>query len=479
MGSVVLLSGSSGTGKTVLGMQWLFHGARNGEPGIYLTMTEPVVKLLRHASTLSFYDSKIIDKAGFVVEDLRDRKSFITLEKRKKISREDINVVIDDIKDLVIGGRARRLVLDSVTAFCRFLDDRHLIRHFIFRLGTVLSYLDCTTILTSEVSKTGYSVFEVEEFISDGIIHLDRDKIGNDVVRTMEIVKMRGVLFSPGSYHYKIDSDGIKFYEHEDFNIGEMPDTRIKSGVPGLDKMLKGGIYHNTITMVRGSSGTGKSTLGLQFLLEGVKNKERVVLFNYEEAATQIYRNVRESLSIDLELLEKTGLFKLVCRLPEDLSILDHLDEIRRIVQQFKPTRVVIDSLSALERALDREAFLTFSTQLGLFLKRKNITSLFLSSAQMVFQGGSITETQLSTLPDNIILLSYVEIDSTMQSFIAVLKQRGSDHDKQLRQYVITGTGIKIKDPFKGVQGVFSGNVQHTVNNKALLKAFSELSRKD
>ncbi len=477
-GSVVLLSGASGTGKTVLGMQWLFHGACNDEPGIYLTMTEPVTKLIRHASTLSFYDSAIIDKAGLVLEDLRNRKSFITLEKKKKLSREDINPVIDDIKQLVSGGRARRLVLDSVTAVCRFLGDSHLIRHFIFRLGTVLGYLNCTAVLISEVHDGGYSAFDVEEFISDGIIHLGREKVGDDVVRALEIVKMRGVLFSPGPHYYKITEDGIKFYGQEDFDLGEMPATRIQSGIPGLDKMLNGGIYRHTITMVRGSSGTGKSTFGLQFLLQGVKDKERVILFNYEEPATQIHRNVRESFGIDLKLLEKTGLFKLICRLPEELSILDHLDEIRRIVRQFKPTRVVVDSLSALEKALDREALLTFSKQLCLFLKRKGITSLFLSSAQTAVQGGLITETQLSTLPDNIILLSYVEIDSTMQSFIAVLKQRGSGHDKQLRQYVITRKGITIQEPFKGVQGVFSGNVQHTVDNKALLKAFSELSEK-
>ncbi|MBS3163921.1 AAA family ATPase [Candidatus Woesearchaeota archaeon] len=473
VGGVILLSGQAGTGKTMLAMRWLFAGAAQKEPGVYLTMTEPVSKLIKHSSTLTFYDPAAVDKGLLVLEDLRASEGFLSLE--KEVGKPGVEALVEDIKVLVKRTKAKRLALDSVTAICRFLNDAHLIRHFIFKLGTVLSYLGCTALLVSEVTESNYSAYDVEEFISDGIIHLERGKHGG--ARTLEIVKMRGTSFEGAPQRYKITADGITFYEQPSFDVGKLSTERLASGIQGLDTMLCGGILKHSVTLLNGASGTGKSTFGLQFLIEGVRAGERCLLVNFEEAREQLIRNMHTAFAQDLERLEKGGLLKVECVLPESRSMLDHLDHILSVMREFKPERVVLDSLTALEKVGGKTELLSATKHLALAFKKGGATAMLITAGEAIMNEGAVTETRLSTIPDNIILLRYVEIEANMRRFIAVLKQRGSDHDKELREYVITTKGLEVHDPFKGMQGVFTGNVQQTMDRSALVQAFHDLAK--
>ena len=197
IGNTVLVVGSSGSGKTILCMQYLNNGAREGERGVFFTITEPLFKLTKNLATFKFYDKKLVESGMVNLIDLRIISERLGLD-AEKYTVEDASALLDILKDIAEELDAKRLVIDSITALCYRLQTREMIRDFIFKLGTSLAAIKCTTLLTSEVPPQTfkYSQYEIEEFISDGIFFLgDEDREG-DLIRTLQIVKMRGTAHS-------------------------------------------------------------------------------------------------------------------------------------------------------------------------------------------------------------------------------------------------------------------------------------------
>jgi len=481
-GSCVLLAGGSGVGKTILAMQWLFNGFKKfNEPGIYITTTEPVFKAVNNMRNFSFFDQTLISPLQIHMTDLRSIMQDLNIDYTKgDMSWQDVENILSIIKNLVEGMGAKRLVVDSVTAICYRLKDENLIRMFIFRLGTMLSNLNCTTMLMSEVASADqmYSPFGIEEFISDGIFKLEYINRNGTYVRSIRVVKMRGTDFDGSPHYYRITKEGYSFFSRVELKeMKDVPDVRLPTSINGLDRMLGGGLFKSTTTLLTGSSGTGKSLFGLQFLRAGLEKGERGLLLGFEEGKAQIYKNAKHCPEVDFEAFEKKGVLRVVCRFPEYLSFEEHLQLVKNEVESFKPVRVVIDSLSSLEKIFPHESLLDYTRRINYFLKWNGCTSILINADEGIFETSAITQGHLSTIPDNIILLKYVEIESSMRRFITVLKMRGSDHDKTLREYVIEKAGIHVKDSFKGIQGVFSGNVHRNVEQEEILKAFKDLSR--
>ena len=192
-GSTVLMVGSSGSGKTTLCMQYLINGAKEGERGVFFTITEPLFKLTKNMEGFEFYDKKLIESGMVNLIDLRIISERLGLD-TEKYSVEDASALLDILRDIADELNVKRLVIDSITALCYRLQTKEMIRDFIFKLGSSLAAMNCTTILTSEVPPQvfQYSQYGIEEFIADGIIFLgDIDRKG-DLIRTLQIVKMRG-----------------------------------------------------------------------------------------------------------------------------------------------------------------------------------------------------------------------------------------------------------------------------------------------
>jgi len=215
-GSAVLLAGSSGSGKTILGSEFLFRGMnKNKEKGVYICLTEPKSRMIKNLRNFSFYDQKVVDNGDVYFLDME------VAEKLREMLLLNPSTRVRTIVDVVKDRGAKRVVIDSVTAICNSLDDKAEIRDFIFRLGMELSPLNCTSLLISEIPPREYvfSVFGVEEFISDGIIHLsDFERKGN-IIRTLQIVKMRGIEHSMNKQVMQITKDGVKLMPLLDKNI--------------------------------------------------------------------------------------------------------------------------------------------------------------------------------------------------------------------------------------------------------------------
>ena len=171
------------------------------------------------------------------------------------------------------------------------------------------------------------------------------------------------------------------------------------------------------------------------------------------------------------------GLLRVVCRFPENLTYEEHFQLIMREIDSFKPERVVIDSLSSLEKVFSPENLIEYTRRVNFYLKRHGCTNVLINASEGIFETTALTHGHLSTIPDSIILLKYVEIKSVMKRFITILKIRGSDHDKCLREYVIENNGINVREVFKGMQGILSGNVQHHMEQEEMIKAFRDLSK--
>lgn len=208
VGSTVLMVGSSGSGKTTLCMEFLINGAKQGERGVFFTITEPLFKLTKNLEGFKFYDKKLIESGMVNLIDLRIISERLGLD-TEKYSVEDASALLDVLKDIAEELNVKRLVIDSITALCYRLQTREMIRDFIFKLGSSLAAMKCTTFLTSEVPPQTftYSQYGIEEFISDGIIFLGDINRKGDLIRTLQVIKMRGILHSRVKFAMDISSD--------------------------------------------------------------------------------------------------------------------------------------------------------------------------------------------------------------------------------------------------------------------------------
>lgn len=235
---------------------------------------------------------------------------------------------------------------------------------------------------------------------------------------------------------------------------------RVKTGIPELDDMLRGGFMKGDSVMVAGSAGTGKTTLALQYLVNGITtNAESGIYVTFEQLPDQIYRDAK-NFGWNLRKMEEAGKLKLVCTSPNLLLEAEGGEHILdEPVKEIQPQRMVIDSLSHLAMYVDERELRKEAYRLIMYLKTKGLSSLLTwESPQMIGQSFSITEVGLSFLVDCIVLLKPVEIESSMRKALAILKMRGSDHDKRLREFNITSQGIKLSSPFSDYEGVITGS---------------------
>ena len=192
-GSTVLISGGSGVGKTTLSMQFLINGIENGERGVFFTATESVPKLKKFQGVYDYFTEDLIKSGNLSVIDLWSISDRLGLNS-EAYNLEEINILFEVIRDITKELDAKRLIIDSITSLCYRIQTREAIRDFLFKLGASLTALDCTTFLTSEIPPKifQYSQYEIEEFIADGIIFLGDVERKGDLIRTLQVIKMRG-----------------------------------------------------------------------------------------------------------------------------------------------------------------------------------------------------------------------------------------------------------------------------------------------
>ncbi|PSR16450.1 circadian clock protein KaiC [filamentous cyanobacterium CCP3] len=469
-GRSTLVSGTSGTGKTLFAVQFIYNGITQfDEPGVFVTFEESPEDIIQNAYSFGWDLQQLVDDGKLFILDASPDP-----EGQDVVGNFDLSALIERIQYAIRKYKARRVSIDSVTAVFQQYDAASVVRREIFRLVARLKLMGVTTVMTTErLDEYGpVARFGVEEFVSDNVVIVRNALEGERRRRTIEILKLRGTTHMKGEYPFTITNDGVNI-----FPLGAMQLTqrssnaRVSSGVPTLDEMCGGGFFKDSIILATGATGTGKTLLVSKFLVDGCKSGERAILFAYEESRAQLSRNAY-SWGVDFEAMEEQGLLKIICAYPESAGLEDHLQIIKTEISQFKPSRVAIDSLSALDRGVSNNSFRQFVIGVTGFAKQEEITGFFTNTTEQFMGLHSITESHISTITDTILMLQYVEVRGELSRAINVFKMRGSWHDKGIREYTINSQGPDIKDSFRNLERIISGSpTRITVDEK------SELSR--
>ena len=470
IGRTTLVSGTSGTGKTLMAVQFLYHGIKYfNYPGVFVTFEESPQDIITNAYSFGWDLQGLIDTGKLFILDASPDP-----EGQEVVGNFDFSALIERIQYAIGKYKAKLVSIDSVTAIFQQYDAASVVRREIFRLVARLKQLDVTSIMTTErIEEYGaIARFGVEEFVSDNVIILRNVLEGERRRRTTEILKLRGTTHMKGEYPFTITEDGINIFPLGAMRLTQRSsNVRISSGVKTLDELCGGGFFKDSIILATGATGTGKTLLVSKFIEEGCRKGERAILFAYEESRAQLSRNA-SSWGINFEEMEQKGLLKLLCCYPESAGLEDHLQTIKSEIAKFKPSRIAIDSLSALARGVTNNAFRQFVIGVTGYAKQEEITGFFTNTTDQFMGSNSITESHISTITDTIILLQYVEIRGEMSRAINVFKMRGSWHDKGIREYSINSGGPNIRNSFRNYEGIISGSpTRITVDEK------SELSR--
>ncbi len=456
-GRSTLVSGTSGSAKTVFAAQFLAAGIQKaGEAGVFLTFEEPAEDIRRNVRGFGWDVARWEADGKWAFVDASPRPG----EDAVVAGDYDLGALLARVENAVRKTGATRVVVDSIGAAFLQLPDPGTVRRELFRLIAALKALGVTAVITAErehdhgpVGRDG-----VEEFVSDNVVILRNSLEQEKRRRTVEILKFRGTQHQKGEFPFTVTSDqGVVIIPLSAIELKQRSSSvRITSGNAELDRMCGGGYFRDSVILLSGATGCGKTLITTEFIAGGVKAGERCLLFAFEESRDQLFRNA-QGWGIDFARMEADGKLRVVCEYPEAASLEDHLIAMKRAIGEFSPGRVAVDSLSALERVASVKSFREYVIGLTSYIKDRELAGLFTATTANLLGGSSVTETHISTITDSIILLRYVEMYGEMRRGITVLKMRGSMHDKDIREFTIDDRGMHVGKPFRSVSGILSG----------------------
>jgi circadian clock protein KaiC len=441
-GRPTLVCGGAGCGKTLLAMEFLVRGATEfGEPGVFLAFEETAEELAQNMGSLGFDLEELARRNQLRVDFVHVERSQI--EETGEYDLEGLFIRLGHAIDAV---GARRVVLDSIETLFGGLSNAAILRSELHRLFRWLKDKDVTTVITGERGEGTLTRHGLEEYVSDCVIILDHRITEQLSTRRLRIVKYRGSVHGTNEYPFLIDENGISVLPITLLGLRqEASDERISTGVARLDAMLGGeGVYRGTSVLVTGTAGTGKTSLAAHFADAACRRGERGLYFAFEESESQLVRNMR-SIGLDLRPWLKKGLLRVHATRPTAFGLETHLVTLHKLVNEFEPSVVVVDPITTFGNAgtsLEAEAMLM---RLVDFLKSRQITAFFTS----LTHSGSLQEQSqvgISSLIDTWLLLRDSELGGERNHAVYILKSRGMAHSNQIREFLLTGHGVELRE---------------------------------
>jgi circadian clock protein KaiC len=437
-----IIAGTPGCGKTTLAHQIVFANATPKKPALYFTVLgEPALKMLRYQQQYGFFDQSKLGKAI----------QFVNLS--DAVLDNDLDAVLETIIKQVMAANPGIVVVDSFRTVVRKAvagESELKMQSFVQRLAQFLTSWQATTFLVGE-----YVVDEMRDnplfTVVDGLLWLSQLTERNSVVRKLQIFKLRGQASQPGLHTVRIGDNGLQVFSRTlGAGRNQMDPARggkrLSLGIPELDKMMNGGLRQGDSLLVAGPSGTGKSALATQFIAEGLRQGEPAILALFEERP-QGYVDRAASFGLHLQKSRKGAKLELLYLRPLDLSVDEITQEILDAVERVGAKRLVIDSLVGFEMALApgfRADFRESLYRMIVALTGAGVTILTTVEVEDKFTEMALSHYTVSFLTDDIIRMRYVEIDGQLRKVMVVIKMRGGNHSKDIREYVITDKGVVV-----------------------------------
>ena len=450
-----LIEGVPGSGKTTLAMQYLMEGVRRGEPVLYVTLSETEEELRAMAQSHGWnLDGVTIRELVPPEETLQPSEQYTMFHPAEVELSETTRTILSDVERL----KPMRLVFDSLSELRLLAGDPLRYRRQLLALKQFFRGRRCTVLLLDDLTSSGRDL-QVQS-IAHGVLVLEQltPEYGADR-RRLRVIKHRGRRFRGGYHDYLIGSGGLRVFprliasEHRQ----DLGDMKLSSGIAPVDELLGGGIERGTSTLMVGAAGTGKSTLAAQFVAAAAGRGERCAMFVFDESRKTLLSRA-EGLGIPLQKYVEAGLVAIRQVDPAELTPGELSHTIRAEVEEHHARIIVVDSLNGYLNAMPGEKYLTVHLhELLMYLGDKGVATLLIGAHQGMIGTQMVTPVDASYLADSVILLRYFESRGEIRQAISVMKKRGGDHERTIRDFSLDTGGIHVGPPLRELRGVLTG----------------------
>jgi circadian clock protein KaiC len=436
--SINIVMGQPGTGKSIFAEQLAFHNASDDRAILYLTtLSEPLAKMVSYLQRFAFFDAEKIGR-DVLYEDIGPH-----------LLQGGVAALLRCVEQAIESSSPKIIVIDSFKALHDLSPSATELRRVLYELTGLLTAYETTVFLIGEY--TDEDARTLPEFaVADGIVQFLRNPLSTRDERFLRVLKLRGSGYLEGMHAFRIGSEGLEIFPRlispkipEHYTIVE---ERTATGIEGLDALMAGGMLRGSTTVLAGPTGSGKTTAGLQFVLEGLRRGEPCLYANFQENPMQLARALR-GLGVDVDDARRRGLH-LMYASPVELQVDSIIVGLFQEIERAGTRRVVIDSVSDLiSAASDPQRLHDYLYALAQHFTVRGVTSI------LTFEtGGGMADSVLSTtvgggrfayMCDNIIVLS-TDIRERVKRTVAVIKQRASTHDLGIHELQITEKGVRV-----------------------------------
>lgn len=445
-GRTALVCGGPGTGKTLLGLEFLVRGAQvYDEPGVCVAFEETVQELTTNMASLGYNLHQLVRARKLAID-------YVEIERKQIEETGEYNLdgLFVRLKQAIEEVKAKRVLLDTVELLFLGLKNKGVVRSELRRLFHWLKDAGVTSVVTAEAGDRAFTRYGLEEYVADCVIVLDHRVTEQVSTRRLRVVKYRGSSHGTNEYPFLMDNEGISVMPITSLGLTHgAPTERISSGIPGLDEMLGGkGFFRGSSILITGTAGTGKSSFSAAFVNAACERGERALYFAFEESPSQILRNM-SSVGFDLSRWMGQGLLKIHASRPTATGLEAHLAQMYKEVEEFQPDVVVVDPITNLISVGDQGSVKGMLTRLIDFLKIKSITAMF---TNLVF-GDEIEERAIgiSSLMDGWLVLRDSSRREERIRTLNLLKCRGMAHDMRVHTFTLGDKGITINGNFETI----------------------------
>jgi circadian clock protein KaiC len=434
--SINIVMGDPGTGKTIFAEQLLFHNAAGERPLLYVTtLSEPLTKVVSYVQRFTFFDAERLgDKIQY--EDLGHA-----------LTSEGPGALLSWLDTAIKTRSPQVIVIDSFRAIHDLAMTNEDMRALVSKIAGLLSAYEVTVFLLGEYTRADISRFP-EFAVADSIVELARQPMTTRDERFLRVLKLRGSTYQEGQHAFRVTSGGIEIYPRlvaprvpEEY---ETPVERLPTGIDGLDELMGGGPYAGSTTLIVGATGSGKTTIALQFALEGLRRGERAMFINFQESPAQIRRAIA-NLGHDPTSVAERGL-DLMYASPVELQIDSIVAAIFAAIRSGNVRRLAIDAVGDLATAADDERRLHdyLYSLIRHFAARNVTTMLTLEAGESLTRDQTSIKERFSYMSDNLVYLA-LGTDRIDRRQLRIVKMRGSEHDRALHEFHIDAMGAHVR----------------------------------